>query len=185
MTYPNSMATSHAVCAAVQQVAAHASWAARICAAAIALRELTGRDPLIVPVRGVAYNRGAVLRLGGALYPTSAGELEYFREQVGRAMLLLGFDAVHAVISFGDHALELSLPRDHAAGVMTEPFAFDVSRSNEAEWRVNAPRFGVTYVYQRIQQPLELPELNVVQLAHDIAERARHLLDQRHLAQSA
>jgi hypothetical protein len=100
-------------------------------------------------------------------------------------MLLLGFDAVHAVISCGAHALELSLPRDHSAGVMTEPFAFDVSRSDEAQWCVNAPRFGVTYVYRRIQQPIELPELNVVELAHDIAERARHLLDQRHMAQGA
>ncbi|MCB0877371.1 MAG: hypothetical protein KDC46_00115 [Thermoleophilia bacterium] len=185
MSYPASIVTSQAVCTAIREIAGRASWSVRIHAAALALRELTGRDPRIVPVRAVAYTRGAVLRLGGALFPTSAGELEYFREQVGRGMLLLGFDSVHAVVAFDDHALELSLPGDHTAGVMTEPFAFEAALGRERALQASAPRFGVSYVFDVTHVSSQLPAQKIDPLAQRIADRARELLDEGRIARGA
>jgi hypothetical protein len=185
MTHPVSIATSQAVCTAVREVAARASWQERVHATALALRMLTGREPAIVPVRAVAYTRRAVLRLGGALFPTSESELEYFREQVGRGMLLLGFDSPHAVIAFDDHALEISLPGDHTGGVMTEPFAFHAALDRKHQVQADAPRFGVSYVFHLARPPQRIPTQRVDRVAQQIADRARELLDEGRIARGA
>lgn len=185
MTYAASISTSRAVCVSVRELAAHTPWSARVGATAIALRELTGHEPTILSVRAAAYTRGAVLRLGGTLFPASASELEYFREQVGRGMLLLGFDSPHAVVAFDDHALELSLPTDHTTGVMTEPFAFHATFGKNRHVQASAPRFGVSYVFHPAIQPIRLPNQNVDHLALRIADRARELLSESRVARSA
>jgi len=156
--------------AAISQLVHASPWAIRLHAAVLTLEAISGCAPQVVSVRAVAYNRSAILRLGGALIPESDAELAHLREQVGPAMLPLGFDATHAVVACGDLFIELSSWIDHdAAGVIVQPLVGQLPRNGSRRWTTEARRFGVSIAYEL------RPDVTVPQLSESSRHLASHL----------
>lgn len=169
------IALCHALCEQLSLVAPTPPHAVRLAAVALTLEGLTGTTPSVVPVRAALYGRAAVLRLGGAHLPTHQGEIDHFREQVGPAMILLGFDEPHAVLQLDGIYIEVADASDWGGrGVLLRPFPHAIPDSDT--WTAEGLRHGATITYQRLDaQSVNLTvDADARGLAHDLERALRH-----------
>ncbi len=170
------------LCAVLADIGSSVTWRTRIAATAVVLEQMTGIVPTVVPVKGAAYSRSAVFRLGGAMVPQHQGEVEQFREQVGPAMVLLGFDreAPHAILSIaGTLVVEVAHGADwNDRGVLVRPFVH-TTNPRAGAWIVDGLRYGVSIAYERASiAPVDILVTDaVVELArqlHAAVDRVRY-----------
>lgn len=153
--------TCRDVCAVLADLGTAVTWSTRLAATAVALEQLTGIVPTVIPVKAAAYSRSAVFRLGGAMVPQHQGEVAHFREQVEPAMVLLGLEggAAHAVLLLdGLAVVEVAHGIDwNDRGVLVRPFVH-MSSPRGDEWIVDGLRYGVSIAYERVgAAPLDMP----------------------------
>ncbi len=172
-----------AVNAAISDLGFAASWHVRLRAAQLLIAHITQSLPTVQVVRGIAYGRSALFRLGEPMLPQTDLEMVHYRERVGPAMLLLGFDQLHAVLIVGGHVLvELASWNDHDdPGVLMQPFVRVMPPEVDERFVVDGISTGAAIAYQRVDDVL--PPLNRTyeqmarQLATSCAPRIRWQLD--------
>ncbi len=175
------------VCIAVVDAVAEAgyavSWHVRFRAAQLLIAHITQSVPNVRVVRGIVYGRSALFRLGGALIPRTDAELAQFDDQVGPAMVLLGYDQPHAVLVVGPHVMDLAYWNDHDdPGVLIHPFVGRLPAEPSDEAVIEDLPMGTAVAYQFLPEET-LPALNRTyeqmarQLAASAAPRVRWHLD--------
>lgn len=177
--------TCLAVIDAVDDLGFSAPWHVRFRAAQLLIAHITQSVPTVQVVRGIVYGRSALFRLGGALIPRTQEELAQFHEQVGPALVLLGYDQPHAVLIVGPYVVELTCWNDHDdPGVLIHPFVGQLPVEPSDEVVIDDVPIGAAVAYQ-LQRGETLPSLNRTyeqmarQLAASAAPRIRWQLDSR------
>ncbi len=146
----------------------HAPWSGRIAAAALALETVSSERVEIVAVRAAVFSRAAIQQLGGAIHPSTPGEVTHLREQVGHGMTLLGFaDEPHAILRVGDVLIELA--DGGSRGPLLRPFVV-AAPSTFDRWVAYLDSTYTTIAYECIAAaPVSLA---ATATAHDLASAA-------------
>jgi hypothetical protein len=148
----------------------------RLDAARVLIQRFTGIAPEVVMVRAAIYSRSAAYRLSALLLPSSRGEVEHLREQVGAGVVLLGYDAPHAILLAHGLLIELAdASQWNQPGALLRPYATPQPH-DPACWTVDGLRYGVQVTYERnaTAEPVPLvPSLATHRLARHIEHEMR------------
>ena len=144
--------TCDAICTVLADAGSATSWRVRLHAAEMLITQFTDASVEVLVVRAIAYGRAATLRLGGAMLPTSDAERAHIREQVGPAMLALGYDDHHAVLVVnGQLIMDVASWHDHHdPGVLLYPYVAELDLAAPAPVVIEGLPYGVAIVYDAV-----------------------------------